>query len=88
MPRIARDAIAVHIETDGQIALAGALERTVERQPLERVVSEMAARRFVDDGVAEFFEGVGQRQDAGVSAAAAPDIERRRSEKTDPQSRR
>ena len=57
----------------------------VERQALERVIGEVAARRFVSDRVAQFLKSLRQRVNAGISAAAALDIKWRRSEKANAQ---
>ena len=85
MRRAGCDAVAIHVEADGEIEIGRALQSAVEYQSLKSVVGVMAARRLVSHRVSQVPQRARQYVDTSISAAAAPDIERRGSEKTDPQ---
>jgi hypothetical protein len=78
------DAVTVHVETHGEVAIGGRAEPAIEKQALGGVDGEVRGGGFQRDGVAEGFEGAGEDVDPNIGAGAAVDVERSGGEKTDP----
>jgi hypothetical protein len=79
--RRAGDAVAIHVESHGEVAGHGGGERSIEHQAFEGVVGEAQAGRFEFHGVAQAAERARQHVHADVGAAAVADIERSGSKK-------
>ena len=71
------DAVAVQVESNGQVELRPPAQAPVVGQPLEGIHREMQARRFELHGVAKAAQRAGKNAHADVGSAASPDIERR-----------
>ena len=79
------DAIAIHVETDGEIVGRGGAQGAIEEQPLERVNGQAHAGSFEIHLVPEGLEGARQYVNSDVGAAAAANIERSGSEEANSQ---
>ncbi len=80
MVRPAGDAVAIHVETNGEVAGRGGAQRAIEEQALERENGQEQAGSFELHRVAQAGQRACQYVNAHVGAAAAADIERSRGE--------
>ena len=76
MARRGSDAVAVHVEPDGQIAGRFGAQGTIEQQALQRKNRQAHARSFELHPMAEAGKRAGKHIHPHIGAAAAANVER------------